>query len=230
MTNRVDSSRVRDEDDEDDGVISRTGHTISFGSSSAPADPAPHRPSASPTAKPEGIVKICKACLTPQPEAREFCVECGQRLATFRTAPEVSYIGQIIADKFEITEFIDRGGMGEVYLAVNRPLGQKAAVKFLNKKLNTDRSIVMRFLNEAKSYCRVSHPNAVTLLEYGQHDDGSLYIITEFITGKSLSKTLKARGVAFQGPPSKVEGFPPMATFDDTCGNYIMMYEIANKA
>ena len=43
-------------------------------------------------------------------------------------------------------------------------------------------------------------------------------------------ETLKARGVAFQGPPSKVEGFPPMATFDDTCGNYIMMYEIANKA
>ncbi len=37
---------------------------------------------------------------------------------------------------------------------------------------------------------------------------------------------LKARGVVFQGPPTKVPGFPPMATFDDTCGNYIMMYEI----
>lgn len=40
---------------------------------------------------------------------------------------------------------------------------------------------------------------------------------------------LKARGVVFTSPPSKVEGFPPMATFDDTCGNYIMMYEIEKK-
>ncbi len=40
---------------------------------------------------------------------------------------------------------------------------------------------------------------------------------------------LQARGVVFQSPPSKVEGFPPIATFDDTCGNYIMMYEIEKK-
>jgi len=40
---------------------------------------------------------------------------------------------------------------------------------------------------------------------------------------------LKSRGVVFTAPPSKVEGFPAMATFDDTCGNYIMMYEIERK-
>jgi predicted enzyme related to lactoylglutathione lyase len=40
---------------------------------------------------------------------------------------------------------------------------------------------------------------------------------------------LKAKGVVFQAPPSKVGDFPPMATFDDTCGNYIMMYEIERK-
>jgi catechol 2,3-dioxygenase-like lactoylglutathione lyase family enzyme len=38
-------------------------------------------------------------------------------------------------------------------------------------------------------------------------------------------EALKAKGVVFTAPPSKVEGFPAMATFDDTCGNYIMMYE-----
>lgn len=42
-------------------------------------------------------------------------------------------------------------------------------------------------------------------------------------------ETLKARGVDFTSPPNKVEGFPAMATFDDTCGNYIMMYEIDNN-
>lgn len=42
-------------------------------------------------------------------------------------------------------------------------------------------------------------------------------------------EALKARGVVFTSPPSKVEGFPAMATFDDTCGNYIMMYDIEKK-
>jgi len=41
---------------------------------------------------------------------------------------------------------------------------------------------------------------------------------------------LKGRGVVFKSPPSAVPGFPAMATFDDTCGNYIMMYEIEKKA
>jgi catechol 2,3-dioxygenase-like lactoylglutathione lyase family enzyme len=42
-------------------------------------------------------------------------------------------------------------------------------------------------------------------------------------------EALKAKGVEFTSAPSKVEGFPPMATFDDTCGNYIMMFEIEKK-
>lgn len=42
-------------------------------------------------------------------------------------------------------------------------------------------------------------------------------------------ETLTDRGVIFQNPPSKVEGFPKMATFDDTCGNYVMIFEIEKK-
>lgn len=42
-------------------------------------------------------------------------------------------------------------------------------------------------------------------------------------------ESLKAHGVVFTSPPNNVEGFPKMATFDDTCGNYIMMYEIGKK-
>ena len=40
---------------------------------------------------------------------------------------------------------------------------------------------------------------------------------------------LKARGVAFKSAPSKIEGFPMMATFDDTCGNYIIMFETGGR-
>lgn len=105
-----------------------------------------------------------------------------------------SYIGETVSGRFKIKEFIDRGGMGEVYLAENDAVGQRVAVKFLNRKFTSDESIVTRFGNEAKSYARVNHPNAVTLLDYGQHDDGALYIITEFVDGLSLAKTIKKRG------------------------------------
>jgi hypothetical protein len=64
----------------------------------------------------------------------------------------------------------------------------------LSRKLAHDEGIVARFLNEARSYCKVNHPNAVTLLEYGQHDDGTLYIITEFVEGMNLAETLKETG------------------------------------
>lgn len=136
--------------------------------------------------------KICKACLTTQP-AGEFCVRCGGELMEIRAAEDL-YIDQVVGGKYTLVEKIGQGGMGVVYKGINEKLGQRVAVKFLSRKLADDESIVMRFLNEARSYCRVVHPNAVTLLDYGQHEDGTLYIITEFIEGKSLTDTLKAVG------------------------------------
>lgn len=130
-----------------------------------------------------------------QPASGSFCVYCGSKsLTVIQTVQQESYLHQTVAGKFKIVDFIDKGGMGEVYLGKNEAIGQKVAIKFLHKKFAADEHLVMRFLNEARSYCKVNHPNAVTLLEYGQHTDGSLYIITEFIEGKSLSKTLKDRG------------------------------------
>src|SRR5690554_7039970 len=53
----------------------------------------------------------------------------------------------------------------DVYLGLNEKLGQRVAVKFLNQKFTSDERIVLRFLNEARSYCKVNHPNAVTRSE-----------------------------------------------------------------
>ncbi|MEZ4461183.1 MAG: serine/threonine-protein kinase [bacterium] len=103
-------------------------------------------------------------------------------------------LGQVVGQKYRIERKIGQGGMGEVYLGLNAELGQKVAIKFLSRKLAHDEGIVARFLNEARSYCRVNHPNAVTLLEYGQHTDGTLYIITEFVEGMNLGETLKETG------------------------------------
>lgn len=140
------------------------------------------------------VVKICKSCMVSQRDGGNFCVRCGEELVRIRSVQDTC-IGDVVGDKYRIVDKIGSGGMGDVYLGLNEPIGQRVAIKFLNEKFTSDEKIVLRFLNEARSYCRVNHPNAVTLLEYGQHDDGSLYLITEYIEGDGLTAVIEEQGV-----------------------------------
>ncbi len=139
------------------------------------------------------VVKICKSCMVSQQGDGDRCVECGAELVSIRSVRD-SCIGEVVGDKYTIVDKIGAGGMGDVYLGLNEPLGQQVAIKFLNEKFTSDEKIVLRFLNEARSYCKVNHPNAVTLLEYGQHSDGSLYLITEYIEGDGLTQVVRREG------------------------------------
>ncbi len=139
------------------------------------------------------VVKICKSCMASRSGGGAFCARCGEELVRIRSVSD-SCIGQVVGGKYRIVSRLGSGGMGDVYLGLNEPLDQKVAVKFLNEKYTSDEQIVLRFLNEARSYCRISHPNAVTLLEYGQHEDGALYLITEYVDGEGLSELVKREG------------------------------------
>lgn len=139
------------------------------------------------------IVKICKTCMTSRRGAGDYCVECGRQLDPIRSVQDTC-VGDVVGDKYTIVEKIGAGGMGQVYLGLNEPLGQRVAIKFLNEKFTSDEDVVLRFLNEARSYCKVSHPNAVTLLEYGQHDNGALYLITEYVDGTDLTHLVDDKG------------------------------------
>lgn len=141
----------------------------------------------------EQVVHICKRCMTSRSDPGGVCPECGDTLLPIRSTSD-SYLGQTVGEKFKLVEQIGSGGMGEVYLGVNEPLDQRVAVKFLNEQYTANEQVIMRFLNEARSYCRVTHPNAVTLLDYGQHTDGSLYIITEYVDGLSLTGAIDEEG------------------------------------
>jgi len=91
---------------------------------------------------------------------------------------------------YEVIEQIGRGGMGEVYLARDKKLDRKVAIKILHEKFAQHESNLQRFISEAKAASALNHPNILTIYEFGE-SDGAHYIVSEFIKGKTLRAILK---------------------------------------
>ena len=95
--------------------------------------------------------------------------------------------------RYAVIERVGVGGMAEVYRARDELLGRDVAVKVLNERLSTDRSFVERFRREAQAAANLSHPNIVSLYDYGS-DDSDYYIVMEFIDGRGLDEIIRAEG------------------------------------
>lgn len=102
--------------------------------------------------------------------------------------------GQRINDRYEIEKLIGEGGMANVYLAQDKILDRKVAVKVLRGDLADDEKFVRRFQREALAASSLSHPNIVEIYDVGE-DEGNFYIVMEFIEGKTLKQLIKKRGV-----------------------------------
>ncbi len=84
--------------------------------------------------------------------------------------------------------------MGTVYRAEQISLKRKVAVKLLKPEMSADAALVRRFNSEAKLAAKLNHPNTVTLYDFGQDDDGSLFIAMEFVEGESLREVMVRQG------------------------------------
>ena len=96
--------------------------------------------------------------------------------------------GQMIAS-YEVISFISRGGMGEVYLAEDKRLGRKVALKLLPASFTTDDDRLRRFEQEARAASALNHPNIITIYEITKAA-GSHVIATEFVEGETLRNRL----------------------------------------
>ena len=100
--------------------------------------------------------------------------------------------GQKINNRYEIVKSIGEGGMANVYLANDTILNRKVAVKVLRGDLSNDDKFIRRFQREALSVSNLSHPNIVEVYDVGE-EEGSHYIVMEYIEGKTLKQLLKKR-------------------------------------
>ncbi len=137
---------------------------------------------------------MCQGCGEELETWVERCGKCGATAVLRLTPSPDRMLGRVVKGGFKIVRRIGQGGMGAVYLAEKEGLGQKVALKFLNSNLLGDAGLARRFLNEAKTYARISHPNAVTLHDFAQEDDGSLFIAMEFVDGVDLKRFMTERG------------------------------------
>jgi len=102
--------------------------------------------------------------------------------------------GAVLADRYEILRPLGTGGMGAVYLGRHRAMGRLCAIKILHPSLTRDREARERFTREAQSASRITHPNVCTVYDFGSTPEGQVYLVMEYIDGRSLGSILAERG------------------------------------
>lgn len=100
---------------------------------------------------------------------------------------DASLLGASLAGRYEIRAVLGRGGMGEVFEAVDRRLGRTVAVKVLRTELAADARFLVRFRREARTAAGLAHPGIVAVYDVGE-DAGRTFIVMEFVAGRTLGE------------------------------------------
>ena len=101
-------------------------------------------------------------------------------------------IGKVLDNRYELVDFIGKGGMALVYRAIDRRTGHNVAVKILRPEYNQDAEFSARFQREALAASRMSHHNIVNLLDVGQADN-MRYLVMEYVQGRTLKEVIKQK-------------------------------------
>jgi serine/threonine protein kinase/CheY-like chemotaxis protein len=111
-------------------------------------------------------------------------------------APRLSSViepGSILAGKYRLESKIGVGAFGAVFKATHLALANSVAVKVLQSSMVPTQEALARFQREGVSACRIQHPNAVSILDFGVTDNGVAYLAMELLSGHSLAEEIQKR-------------------------------------
>ncbi|HTP49741.1 MAG TPA: serine/threonine-protein kinase [Anaeromyxobacteraceae bacterium] len=135
---------------------------------------------------------VCEKCHREAVTGALFCVFCGANFAPAAadsSAPD-RFVGQTLKGMYLIQQRIADGGMGQVYKALHIALDAPFAVKIVKQGLLSDPGVVGRFQREARAVSKLRHPNVVAVTDFGQTDDGTLFMVMEYVSGRSLARVI----------------------------------------
>src|SRR6187551_3353941 len=106
---------------------------------------------------------------------------------------DLAEIGQTLGGRYRLIELLGSGGMATIYRAADTQLGRDVALKLLRPEYLRDPDFNARFRQEAQAAASLSHPNVVTVYDYGADPSGP-FIVMELVDGEDLATILRRSG------------------------------------
>lgn len=132
----------------------------------------------------------CLKCQASFVDTHESCPSCGERVTLFQK----TYSTRLIDGKYQILERLGIGGMGEIFLVRHIHLNEERVIKVMRPNIASDDQSLQRFLQEARTSTMVKHRNLAMLYDFSTLEDGSYYMVWEFIDGTDIQKWVTANG------------------------------------
>ena len=145
---------------------------------------------------------------SPDPDRRLIAppwgtMRAGARRERRRAEPcrgaRLAEIGTIFGGRYRLVELLGQGGMATIFRALDTQLGREVAVKLLRPEYLRDPDFSSRFRQEAQNAASLSHPNVVTVYDYGE-DPAGPFIVMEYVDGEDLASILRRNGAL---PPTQ---------------------------
>jgi predicted Ser/Thr protein kinase len=141
-----------------------------------------------------GALWLCPTCGRCYDDSVERCDVDGSRLVQ-RLLP------YRVQDRYQLQRLLGQGGMGQVFLARDERLQRDVAIKVLLGESPLDANTRAQLAHEARAVARIGHPGVVEVYDLGELDDGSSFIVMEYLTGRALSEEIARHG---RGSPRQV--------------------------
>src|SRR5713226_370853 len=135
-------------------------------------------------------MKVCPVCNREYPNTMTLC---SVDAAPLKPVSD-PLLGQTLAGKYLVEKLIKRGGMGAVYRGKHVMMDKTVAIKVLRPALAVDDDVVARFSREAKAASRISHPHAVSVTDFGESENGVVFLVMEYLDGRTLKEIIRSEG------------------------------------
>lgn len=132
----------------------------------------------------------CLRCKQTIDASYDMCPHCSERITSFQR----TYSSRLLDGKYQIIDRLGVGGMGEIFKVRHIHLNELRVIKIMRPNVAADDQGLQRFLQEARTSTMIKHKNLAMLYDFAQLEDGSYYMVWEFIDGTNIQKWIAQNG------------------------------------